>query len=216
MKGRTRLISLVTALALLLALSPATPAKADVMTLGVYLRGLLEQEDGTTAQIPLEGSFRVMQGGLDRGVIRAGETTAAVDGTDAVTLLPLPETIPAGWDVTGARTVVSMADGGNVTVPILLPQLKEDTVAETPAPVPETEAPGAAETETGTTASAAETDTPVPEAANEVRTPAPAAQATPTPEWNANANVTAAPTAEPEVGVLNESTDTGTFHIKAF
>ena len=73
MKGRTRLISLVTALALLLALSPAAPAKADVMTLGVYLRGLLEQEDVQIETIPGVPAFAAIGSRLGYPIVEGND-----------------------------------------------------------------------------------------------------------------------------------------------
>ena len=58
------------------------------MTLGVYFRGLAEREDGTTVQVPLTGSFRVTQGGIEKGILQAGVTTVTVAGSDPVTLSP--------------------------------------------------------------------------------------------------------------------------------
>ena len=133
MKGWTRFITLL--LTVCLALGLCTTAGAEVMTLGVYFRGLAEREDGTTVQVPLTGSFRVTQGGIEKGILQAGVTTVTLDGSDPVTITPVAETIPAGWDLRNAAVTVNMADGGNVTVPILVPQLKDDyaaAAAETP------------------------------------------------------------------------------------
>ena len=113
MKGWNRFAALLLALGLIFGM--IAPAGAEVMTLGVYFRGILEKEDGSTVLVPLSGSFRVMQGGLDRGVIQAGESTVTVSGTDPVSVTPMMETIPAGWDLTHAAVTVEMA-GGNVTV----------------------------------------------------------------------------------------------------
>ena len=215
MKRWTRLI--LFALAVCLLFTQAAPARAEVMTLGVYFRGLAEKEDGTTEQIPLEGSFRVLQGGMLRGTIQAGVTTVTLDGSDPVTVEPMAETIAPGWDLTGVRVTIPMTDGGNVTVPILVSPLKEGTVAEVPAAQ---EVP-AAETGTETAENGPVEVFPVetvPGAAADV-TAAPTAVpvATPTPEWNNQTPVpTATPTAEPQVGKLQDSPDKGTFHIKVF
>jgi len=127
MRGWTRLLSFFLALGLLCGLS--APASANVMTLGVWFRGIVEAEDGSTTQIPLEGSFRVTQGGLERGVIQAGVNTVNLEGTDPVTLTPMVETIQAGWDLSGATVTVNMTEAGNVTVPILVRKLTEGSVA---------------------------------------------------------------------------------------
>ena len=123
-------MALLLAAGMMLALM--VPAGAEVMTLGVYFRGLVEKEDGTVEQIPLEGSFLVLQGGLEKGIIRAGETVLSLDGSDPVSVMPMPETIDGGWDLTQAGTTVAMADGMNVTVPVLVRKLTENTVAAVP------------------------------------------------------------------------------------
>ena len=148
MSRRNRIISLLLALGLA---GLAAAAGAEVMTLGVYFRGETENAGGESRLIPLSGSFRVLQGGMEKGIVRAGETTVTVDGTDPVTLVVMPETVEAGWDLTETRTTVAMADGGNVTVPILVGRLTENTVAR----APETEAP-AENTETAEAGEAAE------------------------------------------------------------
>ena len=212
---RIRLTALLLALGLLCGLT--VTAGADVMTLGVYFRGLVEQADGTTQQIPLNGSFRVMQGGMEKGVIQAGETAVAVDGSDPVSLVPMPETIEAGWDLTGAGTTVSVTNGGNVTVPILVKKLTEETAAkvpETPGPTATPAAVPAVPVVTPPPAGPVETATPKTETAAAARTVSPTA--TPTPVWNMTPVPTAAATPEPQVSILRASAETGTFHIKVF
>jgi len=95
MKGWIRTIGGALALTLTLIFAMTAAARAEVMTIGVYFRGLVPQEDGSSRQVPLAGSFRVIQGGMDRGVIVAGETVVAVDGSEPVVLTPMAETIPA-------------------------------------------------------------------------------------------------------------------------
>ena len=118
MKGRTRFIALALTIGLMLSL--AVPAGAEVATVGIYFRGMTEREDGTPVQVPLTGSFQVLQGGMEKGVIQAGETTLTLYGSDPVTLVPMPETIEAGWNLADARITLNLTDGGNVTVPILV------------------------------------------------------------------------------------------------
>ena len=86
-KGFARLTALILAVAMGIILTGT--ALAEVTTLGVCFLGIVPREDGTEAQVTLSGSFRVMQGGLDRGVIQAGKTTVTVSGTDPVTLVPM-------------------------------------------------------------------------------------------------------------------------------
>ena len=46
----------------------------------------------------MEGSFRVLQGGLERGTVQAGADTVTLTEPGPVVLEPIPETFPAGWD----------------------------------------------------------------------------------------------------------------------
>ena len=228
MKERTRILAL--ALALGLVFSLAAPAGAEVMTLGVYFRGVAEREDGTAVQIPLAGSFRVTQGGMDRGTIRAGETTVTLTGSEPAVLSPLPETIEAGWDLSQARTTVDMAQGGNVTVPILVKRLAGKPAAEGPEPGAADAEPAGDAGETAETAGEpAETTEPEepaeagepketenPEEEDWLLSQTETEASEPTTEWRATPVPTEAPTPEPEVGMLSGSADTGTFRIKVF
>ncbi|MBQ9210568.1 MAG: carboxypeptidase regulatory-like domain-containing protein [Clostridia bacterium] len=231
MKGWTRIIPLALALALIFSLMSS--AAADVMTVGVYFRGIVEQADGSSGQVPLSGSFRVMQGGMDRGVIQAGESTVTVEGTDPVTLVPMPETIPAGWDLSEAQVMVEMLDGGNVNVPILVhpsaegaalpvsneqPAMAASVITTGNVTTPEQETPATETTVPVTGTSGVVVVTQTASAATETETKAQAAvTAVETPQLTQQTVVvTAAPTAEPEVSQLAASAETGTFHIKVF
>ena len=205
--------------ALVMAGCCGTSARADVMTLGVYFRGIVEREDGTETEVPLSGSFRVLQGGLEKGIIRAGEETLTVDGSDPVTVVPLAESVAGGWDLSDARVTVPMANGGNVTVPIRVRQATGEapvSPAESPEePAPETEGEPSEEpenpemepekepegTENGGKTESAPTALPA-------ETATPALNLTPVP--------TAEPTQAPEMNRLDASADTGTFHIRVF
>ena len=129
-------------LILLMALAALTAgmsaALADAMTLSVYFCGQIPREDGGVDTLPLEGTFRVFQGGVELGEIAVGETLL-VTGTEGVRLEPLPETIEPAWDLTGAVTEVAMTDGTHVTVPVV--------VQPWPAEEPEVEVPPAEEPE---------------------------------------------------------------------
>ena len=215
MKGWTRWAALL--LGVLLGVSLAVSAGAEVTTIGVWFRGVTEREDGTAEQIPLAGSFRVLQGGLDCGVIQAGETTVTVAGSEPVTLVPMPETVAPGWDLSGARTTVTPGEGGNLTVPILVPKLAEGAAAVIPQP----EEP-AAETETPAQ-EPAETEKPQPGDPGETaETAEPAETAAPTPVPTAaalpaqTAVPTEEPTREPQVGLLEADAGKGAIRLKVF
>ena len=114
---RTRRILLgLTALLLLCALIPA--ACAEVSTLGVYLTGVRTAEDGSTVTERLEGSFRVLQNGVDIGTVEAGKTTVTLTDTERVRLVPLPHSISPEWDLSGAYVEVNAEPGTNVVVPV--------------------------------------------------------------------------------------------------
>lgn len=114
---RTRRILLgLAALLLLCALIPA--ACAEVSTLGVYLTGVRTAEDGSTVTERLEGSFRVLQNGVDIGTVDAGKTTVTLTDTERVRLVPLPYSISPEWDLSSAYVEVNAEPGTNVVVPV--------------------------------------------------------------------------------------------------
>ena len=109
------------------------PAAAEPMTLGVWVRGIRTLEDGSTVQASVEGSFRVLQGGLEAGIIQAGGKPVTLTSEGPVVLAPMPETFAAGWDLSSATTTVVWTPG-NVTVPVLLPEVTEESRARLPEP----------------------------------------------------------------------------------
>ena len=216
-KGCTRAVALLLILALGMTLTGS--AGAEVTTLGIYFRGLAARGDGTETQVALSGSFRVMQGGLERGVIQAGETTLTLDGSGSVTIMPMAETIPEGWDLSGATVTVNLIGGGNQTVPILVRPLAAQAESATAA-AKKTEAPATAEpaptpepTEEPTATpepTAVPTAEPEPTAAPETQAPA----ITPAPTRIPTAEEASTPV--PEVPALQASAGTGAFHILVF
>ncbi len=213
MKGRTRWLWILLALALVL--SAMASASAEVMTLGVWLRGIRPAEDGTTVQVPLEGSFRVTQGGLEAGIIEAGVNTVALSREQQAVLEPMPETFSAGWDLSEARVVVDWTDG-NVTVPVLLRWREKASAESTPTP-----APGAEELTQAELSETADAETPADSAEPDLRQSDVEPTGTPgAPTATPKLNMTPVPTAEitpaPDVGLLNASADTGAFHLKVF
>ena len=209
MRRLTRIGILLCSIALIAGMM-VFPASAEVMTLRVDLRGRLEQADGTAASVPVEGAFRVLQGGMEQGTLATGETMT-LNGSGPVILEPLAETIDAGWDATGARTTVPMTSG-NVTVPITLPRLTEKTVAQLPA---ETEAPAAENVIQTTTADGMNWEED--EDGNEETPEAPApARAVTTPELLFTPVPTAAATPEPQVSLLSAGADKGAVRVKVF
>ena len=209
MSGRIRFVLLL--LAMTLAAGLVTPAAADVMSLGVWLRGIRVLEDGSRVQVPVEGSFRVLQGGLEAGILQAGENPVAISGEGAVVLEPMAETFAAGWDLSGAVTTVAWTPG-NVTVPILLPAITEESRARLAEEVAEAGEPAR---EDGRNEGQAAETTESPEREPDVIAAVPVA-ATPTPEINWTAVPTAEPTPAPDMRVLAATADSGTFRIKVY
>ena len=209
MNGRIRIILLL--LAITLAAGLIMPAAAEPMTLGVWVRGIRTLEDGSTVQASVEGSFRVLQGGLEAGIIQAGGKPVTLTSEGPVVLAPMPETFAAGWDLSNATTTVVWTPG-NVTVPVLLPEVTEESRARLPEPTAEPAAPAKEdeqeEEQTAEPAQEPERDPVVLEAA-----PAPA---TATPEINWTPVPTAEPTPAPDVQVLTATADSGIFHIKVY
>ena len=139
MKRTVRLLSLL--LILTLALGGWTAARADVVSVGVYLTGMIPAEDGTQTAVKLEGRFRIYQDGVEIGTVKAGGETLTLDSTDRIRIEPMPETIRAGWDLSTAYQNPVLEGGGTVLIPVIVYPLKE-AVAETEPPVPtETPAP---------------------------------------------------------------------------
>ena len=209
MNGRIRFVLLL--LAVMLAAGMITPASADAMALGVWLRGIRTLEDGSTVQVPVEGSFRVLQGGMEAGILQAGENIVTMTGEGPVVLEPMAETFAAGWDLSGAETTVAWMPG-NVTVPILLPEITEECQARVSEQIAKAEEPPREDEQDG---DQTEEATQPPEKEPVVIAAAPAA-ATATPEINWTAVPTAEPTPAPDVQVLAATADSGIFHIKVY
>ncbi len=117
-------------LILLLLCGAFLTAGAEVSTLGVYLTGIRTEEDGSTVTEKLQGSFRVLQNGVEIGTIDAGKTTVLLTDTERVRIIPLPHTISPEWDLTGAYLDVKAEPGTNVVVPVSLTLLQEQVMEE--------------------------------------------------------------------------------------
>lgn len=175
MKKLKSIPAMILALILLAGICPA--AQAEVMTLGVYFCGQVTQADGTTQTVRLEGTFRVMQNGLEIGRIAAGGETLLVTGTDAVTVEPLPETIDPAWDLSGAACEITVTDG-TVIVPIVV-RPRAETEPEPSATEENTEQSGQAGPSEEITANS---DGTAPTAEPAEATAVPTAETTPVPE----------------------------------
>ncbi|MBR3099985.1 MAG: carboxypeptidase regulatory-like domain-containing protein [Clostridia bacterium] len=94
------------------------PARADVMTVGIWFCGTEELQDGTLRTEKLTGDFTVTVNGEEIGRIRAGEETLTVNGPGRVTVRVCPETAPEGWDLSHAAATVEIVSGGSITIPV--------------------------------------------------------------------------------------------------
>lgn len=150
MKKFHRLVSLLLVLLLVLGMIPS--AGADVVTLGVYLCGKRQAENGAEITVRLDGKFRVLLNGEDAGIIDAGKTTVTLSSTERIRLVPLPESIAPEWDISTAYCEVTPEGGGTVTVPVVVYLLDEEKAQAAPAatdePEPETEQENPAPQET--------------------------------------------------------------------
>ena len=197
-----------------LIISAAAPARAEVMTIGVWLRGVRTAADGSQVQVPLNGSFRVLKGGLEEGVIAAGENTIALYGEGTVVLEPMPETFSAGWDLSGARMTLDWT-AGHVTVPVLLPEMTEESARAAARSRSTSAGTGKTGSAVISVADGRETDVSQQDLTPD-GTIGPLNAAAETPKLNMTPVPTAVPTPEPEVGRLLTTANTGTFHIKVF
>ena len=107
-------------LCLLMILSAAVPASADVVTVGVYFSGIKDPSQGSSSAVKLEGSFRVRQNGEEAGVIRAGKDTITLTGTGEVRIEVMPESVAPGWDLSTAYVTIKPEAGGTTVVPIIV------------------------------------------------------------------------------------------------
>ena len=222
-----KLKSVLTALlaAALLIAAGGAPARADVMTLDIAFRGEIPQEDGGVTTLPLTGSFRVYQNGIEIGIIHAGETTLTVTGPDRLFVEPMPETIDPAWDLSSAAREVEPTGESLITVSITVrpyaaeaeaapdqPEAEPENEPESdpaepagdePEDEPASEEPGEAEPDD------TEEELPDPQPADSesgketelvLPTAVPAAEATP----------------EPELTALSEGEDTGSLTVQVF
>ena len=126
-------LSLILCLALLLGI---LPAQAEMVTLGIVLKGMIPQADGSFRETVPEGEFRVFQNGHEIGVIAAGRETLTVSSSDRIRIEPLPESFTPGWDLTTAYLTPDVTGGGVVFIPVTVYPAPETPAApaETPAP----------------------------------------------------------------------------------
>ena len=207
-----RCIALILALALLCGM--ITAAHADVVTINIYFCGRKTGADGSETIVRLDGKFRVTQNGEDAGVIEAGKGTLTLADTERIRIVPLPETIEPGWDLSSATKDITPEAGGTYTVSVVVEQLNVNTPAVQPAEIPmESEDSGSETEEEPETVASADTDDGEEEEEIAAGTSAAAGPVvTPTlPPFDASV---LAPTPEPEWKLLPAGT--GSVRVYAF
>ena len=134
MSKAVRFLSLM--LCALLAVAVWTSgARAEVTALRVVLSGRVTAGDGSVQEIPLEGSFRVLQNGQEAGTVTAGGSALLLPDYERIRLEPLAETFAPGWNLREAYITPNLTAGGEAVVEVVLsPASAAQAPAETPAP----------------------------------------------------------------------------------
>ena len=117
MSRATRFLSLVLCIILLGGL---TAARAEVVTAGITLTGMIPQADGSYRTVSPEGSFRVFQDGQEIGQIAAGRTTLTLNNTARIRIEPVPDTFAPEWDLTTAYLMPDVSGSGTVLIPVTI------------------------------------------------------------------------------------------------
>ena len=219
---RRTLRALLLALCLTVCCLSLNGARAEVVSLGVTLTGLQTDESGAESILPLSGRFRVLQNGVEAGTLTANGGVLTLTSLERIRLEPMVETLPAGWDWSGAAVEVVPQGAGVMTVPI---QVREQAAlpeaTEVPEATPEATAepaPAAEETpgeEIEPQADIVPQAEPAPAEAEAEDEPIPAAPAT-TPELRLTAVPTVAPTPEPVPAALTGGEGTGAVRVLVF
>ena len=193
MSRTRRFFSLILCIMLLAGL---TAARAEIVTAGITLTGMIPQADGSYRSVTPEGSFRVFQDGQEIGQIAAGRTTLTLNNTARIRIEPVPDSFAPEWDLSTAYLTPDMSGSGTVLIPVTVYARGGNAEQTVPAAAEETPAPAAAET-------------PVPAA--------PAAAPSPTPALTLPP-YTEKPTATPEplLTDLPEAEGTGSLRVFVF
>ena len=203
MNKAARILSLVLCMCILL-LGGLAPARAEVITVGIILTGMVPEEDGSFRSVTAEGDFRVFQSGREIGRISAGRTTLPVNNADRIRIEPVPQSFSPEWDLSTAYLTPDVSGTGTVLVPVTVYARKGS-------------AEQAASTETNT-AEPETQDTPeVPEIQTAAEPAATANAPVPTavltlPPYTEKITVTP----EPPLAGLPESNETGSLRVQVF
>ncbi|MBR0267292.1 MAG: hypothetical protein IJQ71_07605 [Clostridia bacterium] len=119
-----------------------TTAHADMVTVGIYLTGMVPAEDGSWNSVATDGDFRIYQNGQEVGTIAAGRETLTLNSMDRIRIEPVPQSFAPGWDLSTASLTADLSGAGTQMIPLTVYQRKAQAV--TPEPAVETPAPEAA------------------------------------------------------------------------
>ncbi len=205
---------LALALCFLLAGGLIPAARAEMVTVGIALTGLIPGGDGTVQSVTPEGEFRFFQNGEEVGTIAAGLQTITLNSRERIRIEPVPQSFAPEWDLSSAYFSPKLSSDGFQMIPVSITRRENRADTPTPEPAPE--------------------ETPVPEETAGSEPEIPAAE-TPTPEMPAPENdvqVNAQPvsaelptlppytgspvTPEPALPGLPEGGETGSLKVQVF
>ncbi len=106
----------------------------ELTTLGVYFFGLVQKEDGSSERVKLEGKFRIVQNGTEIGTVQAGEESVLLTSAGTVTIQPILQTMPSGWQIPEEGMTFEPRTGGTVTVPFAVQASEDSTEITTEMP----------------------------------------------------------------------------------
>ena len=177
MNKALRVLSLVLCALMLFSL---TPARADMVTVGITLTGMIPDANGSFRSVTTEGSFRVYQNGQEIAVIRAGRDTLTLNNSYRIRIEPVPQSFAPEWDLSTAYLTPDVSGSGTVLIPVTVYRSSEPAAAPEPTETPVvTEAP-TPEAPVIENIPAEATEVPAAEEPTEEPTPADSASA-PTP-----------------------------------
>ena len=115
-----------------------TTAHADMVTVGIYLTGMVPAEDGSWRSVTADGNFRIYQNGQEIGTIAAGRETLTLSSMDRIRIEPVPQSFAPGWDLSTASLTTDVPGAGAQMIPVTVYQRKTQIVTpEPPAVTPE-------------------------------------------------------------------------------
>ena len=128
---------LALALCFLLAGGLIPAARAEMVTVGIALTGLIPGGDGTVQSVTPEGEFRFFQNGEEVGTIAAGLQTITLNSRERIRIEPLPQSFAPEWDLSSAYLSPELSGDGMQIIPVTITLRDEQKETPTPEPVPE-------------------------------------------------------------------------------